>query len=111
VRFVLLSTSSSYSPLILTSPHARSIDIDWEYPGQQGIGDNVVSLQDSANFLLFLQTLRSVAGVDARLSMAANVAGIVGADGNYLRDLSGFAAALDYLTVRSLPFHRREEGN
>jgi chitinase len=73
----------------------RSIDIDWEYPGQQGEGDNVVSPNDSANFLLFLQTLRSIAGVNARLSMSVNVAGMVGPDGITLTDLSGFAAVLD----------------
>ncbi|BGO88547.1 hypothetical protein NBRC10512v2_000161 [Rhodotorula toruloides] len=77
------------------------IDIDWEYPGQQGEGDNVVSPNDSANFLLFLQTLRSVAGVNARLSISINVAGMVGADGNTLTDLSGFAAVLDYVTTMS----------
>ncbi|BGO99069.1 hypothetical protein JCM10021v2_002737 [Rhodotorula toruloides] len=77
------------------------IDIDWEYPGQQGEGNNVVSPNDSANFLLFLQTLRSVAGVNASLSISINVAGMVGADGNTLTDLSSFAAVLDYVTTMS----------
>ncbi|GAA6041633.1 hypothetical protein JCM8097_007781 [Rhodosporidiobolus ruineniae] len=75
------------------------IDIDWEYPVVQGEGSNIISPQDSANFLLFLQTLRSVAGENARLSMAANVAGLYGADGTPLTDMSGFAAVLDYVTI------------
>ena len=31
----------------------------WEYPAKQGIGCNVISTNDSTNFLLFLQTLRA----------------------------------------------------
>ncbi|TNY17607.1 endochitinase [Rhodotorula diobovata] len=75
------------------------IDIDWEYPGSQGQGDNVVSPSDAANLLLFLQTLRSVAGIDTRLSMDVPPEGIIGANGAPLADLSGYAAVLDYLTV------------
>ncbi|GAA6010212.1 hypothetical protein JCM10207_005669 [Rhodosporidiobolus poonsookiae] len=75
------------------------IDIDWEYPGSEGQAGNVVSPNDAANFLLFLQTLRNLAGVDARLSIAVSVAGIRGADGNVLTDMSGFAAVLDYITL------------
>ncbi|GAA5935977.1 hypothetical protein JCM1841_006589 [Sporobolomyces salmonicolor] len=75
------------------------IDIDWEYPGTQGEGDNIVSPNDAGNFLLFLQTLRNVAGVDARLSMAASVGGIYGPDGTILTDMSAWATVLDYVTV------------
>ncbi|GJN92036.1 hypothetical protein Rhopal_005064-T1 [Rhodotorula paludigena] len=74
------------------------IDIDWEYPGQSGL-NNLYSPNDASNFLLFLQTLRSLAGPDVRLSMAASVAGIMGPTGAYLTDLSGFAAVLDYVTI------------
>ncbi len=34
------------------------VDIDWEYPGKQGIGYNIVSDADPANFRLLLQELR-----------------------------------------------------
>jgi GH18 family chitinase len=91
-------------------------DADWEYPGYQGQGDNVVkyvpsrrpcetcmfnspdpfpSANDTANLLLFLQTLRQVAGQDARLSMDVSVVGMVGAEGETLTDLKGFAKVLD----------------
>ncbi|GAA5975089.1 hypothetical protein JCM11641_000028 [Rhodosporidiobolus odoratus] len=78
------------------------IDIDWEYPGNaNGEGDNIWSTADAANLVLFLQTLRSVAGVNARLSMAVSVSGVTGADGNPLKDMRDFAAVLDYITIMS----------
>ncbi|OAV98368.1 hypothetical protein PTTG_25635 [Puccinia triticina 1-1 BBBD Race 1] len=36
------------------------IDIDWEYPGVPGNDGNIISKDDSANYLKFLQTLRQV---------------------------------------------------
>ncbi|GAA5899071.1 hypothetical protein JCM6882_004609 [Rhodosporidiobolus microsporus] len=77
------------------------IDIDWEYPGVQGEGSNIVSPDDTANFLLFVQTLRSIAGPDVRLAMAVSVGGMYGADGQRVTDLSGFAAVMDYVTIMS----------
>lgn len=70
--------------------------------GEQGIGDNIVSPQDTANLALFLSTLRGAVGSNARLSMAASVAGLAGADGNKLTApgaLSAFASKLDYVTL------------
>ncbi|KAM0793736.1 hypothetical protein ACM66B_001158 [Microbotryomycetes sp. NB124-2] len=75
------------------------IDLDWEYPCQQGIGDNVVSSSDSANLALFLKTLRSVVGVDKRLSMAVPFAGVYGPDGSPLTNLRDMAAVLDYVLI------------
>ncbi|KAI6021717.1 glycoside hydrolase family 18 protein [Pisolithus microcarpus] len=37
------------------------IDFDWEYPGKQGAGCNIVSSNDTANFLEFITELRQQA--------------------------------------------------
>ncbi|KAJ7143425.1 glycoside hydrolase family 18 protein [Mycena crocata] len=39
--------------------HLDLVDFDWEYPGVQGIGCNIVSASDTDNFLLMLQELRA----------------------------------------------------
>ncbi|KAK4050417.1 hypothetical protein OIV83_003487 [Microbotryomycetes sp. JL201] len=75
------------------------IDLDWEYPGNQGIGDNVVSPNDAANLALFLKTLRSVVGPDVRLSMDIPPSGIVGSNGAPLTNLKDMAAVLDYVQI------------
>ncbi|KAH9967667.1 glycoside hydrolase superfamily [Lactifluus volemus] len=47
------------------------IEFDWEYPTKLGIGCNVVSTNDSANFLSFLTTLRSQQGAQKLIISAA----------------------------------------
>jgi chitinase len=70
----------------------------WEYPGTQGIGCNVVSANDSANFLSFLQTLREQDGAhNLILSAAVTITPFIGSDGKPLSDVSGFADVLDYI--------------
>jgi chitinase len=69
----------------------------WEYPGKQGIGCNIVSTNDSVNFLSFLQTLRSMSGPDLIISAAVPVTPFVGPDGEPLTDVSGFGQVLDYI--------------
>ncbi|KAJ7665711.1 glycoside hydrolase superfamily [Mycena rosella] len=39
--------------------HLDLVDFDWEYPGVQGIGCNIVSSSDTDNFLAMLQELRA----------------------------------------------------
>ena len=68
----------------------------WEYPNKQGIGCNIVSTNDSANFLSFLQTLRNQAGAqDLIISAAVPITPFLGSDGNPMKDVSAFAAVLD----------------
>ncbi|CAK5272818.1 unnamed protein product [Mycena citricolor] len=76
------------------------IDFDWEYPGTQGLGCNVISPSDSANFLVFLQELRSTpAGQNLILTAAVGLKPFAGPDGNPMDDVSGFAKVLDRIAI------------
>jgi chitinase len=77
----------------------------WEYPGKQGIGCNVVSSDDSANFLLFLRTLRAQEGAqNIIVSAAVADSPFVGPDGTPLSNVSEFAKVLDYIGTLSPTF-------
>ncbi|KAJ6572049.1 glycoside hydrolase family 18 protein [Mycena capillaripes] len=76
------------------------IDFDWEYPGKQGLGCNVVNDDDSANFLLFLQELRSnPAGKSLVLTAAVGIAPFLGSDQQPMEDVSQFAYVLDRIAI------------
>lgn len=78
----------------------------WETPGTQGIGCNIVSVNDTANFLTFLQTLRKQDGAqDLIVSAAVSIAPFLGADGNPMTDVSEFAKVLDYIGSLSATFN------
>ncbi|KAI5125035.1 hypothetical protein M0805_007459 [Coniferiporia weirii] len=79
--------------------HLDGIDIDWEYPGQQGAGNNKVSPQDSANFLATLQLLRARLPKNARITAAVQDTPFVDPSGNPMRDVSAFAAVLDWVNI------------
>ena len=53
IEFVYALLASSFHNFIYSWIHS------WEYPAKQGIGCNVISTNDGANFLLFLQILRA----------------------------------------------------
>ena len=70
----------------------------WEYPDKQGIGCNIISANDSANFLSFLQTLRNQSGAqDLIISAAVSITPFVGSSGTPMTDVSAFAKVLDYI--------------
>lgn len=75
------------------------IDIDWEYPGQQGDAGNIVSPSDSANFLSFLQLLRAKLPADAKITAATQTVPFAGADGKPLVNAAQFAAVLDWVLL------------
>ncbi|KDN38191.1 hypothetical protein RSAG8_09694, partial [Rhizoctonia solani AG-8 WAC10335] len=75
------------------------VDVDWEYPGVQGAGNNQVSSQDSAHFLTFLQLLRSQLPKPAKLTAATQVTPFAGPDGRPLTDVSEFAKVLDWILI------------
>ncbi|KLO15905.1 glycoside hydrolase [Schizopora paradoxa] len=75
------------------------IDIDWEYPGQQGAGGNQVSPQDSANLLAFLKVLRTTLPSGARITAAVQDVPFADASGNPMKDVSAFANVLDWVNL------------
>lgn len=78
------------------------IDFDWEYPNKQGIGCNIISPADSANFLQFLQELRQdPVGAKLYLSAAVGISPFMGPDGTPMTDVSAFAEVLDHIGIMS----------
>ncbi|KAI0000659.1 chitinase [Russula compacta] len=76
------------------------IEFDWEYPGNQGIGCNIVSKNDSANFLSFLKTLRRQKGAEnITISAAVSLTPFKGPDGNPMSNVSEFADLLDHIEM------------
>ena len=72
----------------------------WEYPGKQGIGCNVVSPDDTTNFLLFLRQLRNTTtGRSLILSAAVYILPFADSSGSPSTDVSGFAEVLDYIAI------------
>ncbi|OJA17532.1 hypothetical protein AZE42_11931 [Rhizopogon vesiculosus] len=76
------------------------VQFDWESPNSQGIGCNIISSNDTSNFLAFLQELR-LDPVCAKLtiSAAAPLTPFMNASGKPSTDASGFAEAFDYIAV------------
>ncbi|KAJ7682443.1 glycoside hydrolase family 18 protein [Mycena polygramma] len=76
------------------------LDFDWEYPGSQGIGCNAINVNDTANFLAFIQELRAdPLGSTLILSAATAISPFADADGNPLADISAFSKVLDYIAI------------
>ncbi|KAJ6607726.1 glycoside hydrolase family 18 protein [Mycena sp. CBHHK59/15] len=74
------------------------IDFDWEYPGEQGIGCNVVAGDDSANFLAFLQELKQESPTLV-LTAAVGTTPFIGADQQPMINVSAFAQVLDRIEL------------
>ncbi|KAK7061836.1 MPN domain-containing protein [Favolaschia claudopus] len=74
-------------------------DIDWEYPGNQGAGNNQVSPKDSANFLLFLQLLRRQLPYSAIITAAVTTLPFYGSNRQPMKDVSAFARVLDWVLL------------
>ncbi|KAJ6486402.1 glycoside hydrolase [Mycena vitilis] len=75
------------------------IDIDWEYPGHQGAGNNEVSKHDSDHFLSFLQLLRVTLPPSAVITAATLPTTFYGSDGQPMSDVSAFAEVLDWILL------------
>ncbi|KAF8732608.1 hypothetical protein AX14_004156 [Amanita brunnescens Koide BX004] len=77
----------------------NGVDFDWEYPNKQGMGCNVISPDDTANYLSFLTKLRTALGPNVKLSAAVGITPWAGSDGTPSSDVSGFSKQLDYLAI------------
>lgn len=75
------------------------IDIDWEYPGQEGAPGNRVSPDDSDNFLAFLQLLRATLPQGARITAATQTEPFASAQGTPMANVTDFAQALDWILM------------
>jgi chitinase len=75
------------------------IDIDWEYPGQAQIQDNIVSSNDSASLLAFFQLLRAKLGADKLISAAVTDYTFLNSQGGRMTDVSQFGKVLDYILI------------
>jgi chitinase len=75
------------------------IDIDWEYPGREGSAGNKFGPDDTANFLLFLQTLRTTLPPEARITAAVEPTPFVDSNGRAMDDLTEFAEVLDWVLI------------
>lgn len=86
--------------LNFTNAHNMSgIDFDWEFPNKQGLGCNIISNNDTANFLELLQLVRQQAPEGFQLTAAVGMTTWNGPDGNPLNDVSGFAKVLDRIEI------------
>ncbi|KAF8742076.1 Glycoside hydrolase family 18 protein, partial [Rhizoctonia solani] len=83
---------------LLNDNKLDGLSFDWEYPGAAGIGCNTNSPNDTANFLLFLQELRT-ALPNATLSAATSINPFISADGTPSTNVSDFASVFDYIQI------------
>ncbi|KAI0832337.1 glycoside hydrolase [Trametes gibbosa] len=75
------------------------IDVDWEYPAQDGAPGNQASPDDGAHFLAFLRALRAALPVGATITAATQTVPFAGPDGAPMRDVSAFAEVLDWVLL------------
>lgn len=91
-----ISSKFTFTPF---RPNIHCIS-SWEYPNKQGSGCNVISDQDTPNFLSFLQELRSThKGKNITVSAATSIVPFTAPDGSPTADVSPFAEVLDYVTL------------
>lgn len=75
-------------------------NLSWEYPGTQGIGCNAISVNDTANFLLFLQELREdPIGKNLVLTAPTSINPWVDSTGAASTNVSGFSQVFDFITI------------
>ena len=74
--------------------------VSWEYPTGSGLECNIASVNDSANFLAFLQALRNdPVGKNLIITAGVGITPFEGPDGNPLASVSGFADVFDSISA------------
>ncbi|KAF8914018.1 glycoside hydrolase, partial [Gymnopilus junonius] len=84
---------------VYISHQLDGIEIDWEYPGHAGSSSNEFDGNDTANFLLFLRSLRASLPSGARITAAVEPKPFVDSTGRALEDVSEFAEVLDWILI------------
>ncbi|KXN74017.1 carbohydrate-binding module family 19 protein [Conidiobolus coronatus NRRL 28638] len=74
------------------------VDFDWEYPGREGAPGNIISPQDSANYLIFLKELKAALPSNILITCAVRVQPFDGPNGP-LKDVSAFAQYFDLINL------------
>ncbi|KAI9332099.1 chitinase [Obelidium mucronatum] len=93
-----INTFVSTVSALMTKYNLDGIDIDWEYPGEQGACQNPWSTADTANFLTALKALR--AAIPGKLITAAPPAyPWKDATGQPSKDLSAYAQIFDFVNL------------
>ncbi|KAF9538069.1 hypothetical protein EC957_007258 [Mortierella hygrophila] len=80
------------------------IDIDWEYPGREGAPCNVVSPQDSANYLQLLKELRAALDLEfpakhKLITAAVRVQPFDGPGGSPMSNVAAYVPYFDFISV------------
>lgn len=74
------------------------IDLDWEYPGQTGAG-NQLDASDTANFQTFLTELRAALPQGALITGAVSHNPWMASNGQPVQSVARAAAAMDYVMI------------
>lgn len=102
---------STFVKNIVSTYHSFSldgIDIDWEYPGSQGDSGNIVSSDDTQNFLEFLELLREALPKEALLTATSTDSTFTDPLGNPSVDMSAFAEVLDWVLLMNYDVNQGE---
>ncbi|KAF9261243.1 endochitinase [Marasmius fiardii PR-910] len=85
---------------LVTQYGLDGLDFDWEYPNLQAQGNNIINPNDTSNYILFLEELRShPVGKNLIITSAVSITPFNNASGKPSSDLSRFAAPQDYITI------------